>query len=50
MPQRKPVFQKAKILTLRSSLRSMILNLWDEKRKKLISFYRFKQLKHEINF
>ncbi len=45
-----PEFQKAKILTLRSSLRSILLNLWDEKRKKLISFYRFKRLKHEINF
>ncbi len=44
-----PVFQKAKILTLRSSLRSILLNLWDEKRKKLISFYRFKRLKHEMN-
>lgn len=45
-----PAFQKAKILTLRSSLRSILLNLWDEKRKKLISFYRFKRLKHEMNF
>lgn len=45
-----PVFQKAKILTLRSSLRSILLDLWDEKRKKLISFYRFKKLKHGINF
>lgn len=45
-----PVFQEAVVLTLRSSLRSILLNLWDEKQKKLISFYRFKRLKHEMNF
>lgn len=39
-----PVFQKAAVLTLRTSLRSILLKLWDEKQKKLISFYRFKQL------
>ena len=39
-----PEFQKATVLTLRSSLRSILLKLWDEKQKKLISFYRFKQL------
>lgn len=42
-----PVFQKAAILTLRSSLKSMLLKLWDERQKKLISFYRFKQLNTE---
>jgi omega-6 fatty acid desaturase (delta-12 desaturase) len=42
-----PEFQKAVVLTLRSSLRSILLKLWDEKQKKLISFYRFKQLNME---
>lgn len=37
-----PDFQKAPILTLRSSFRSMFLRLWDEKEKKLISFHHFK--------
>ncbi len=38
-----PLFQKAKTLTFGSSLRSIFLALWDEKRKKLVSF---RQLKH----
>jgi len=42
-----PEFQKAVVLTLRSSLRSILLKLWDEEQKKLISFYRFKQLNME---
>lgn len=33
-----PDLQKAPMLTLRSSLRSIFLRLWDEKEKKLISF------------
>jgi omega-6 fatty acid desaturase (delta-12 desaturase) len=45
-----PEFRKAKVLTLRSSMRSILLDLWDEKRKKLISFYRFKRLNHEMNY
>jgi omega-6 fatty acid desaturase (delta-12 desaturase) len=38
-------FQKGVVLTLRSSLRSILLNLWDENQKKLISFYQMKQLR-----
>lgn len=32
------IFQKGAVLTLRSSLKSLYLNLWDARRKKLISF------------
>jgi len=38
-----PMFQETVILTLRSSLKSIFLGLWDEEQKKLISF---SQLKH----
>jgi omega-6 fatty acid desaturase (delta-12 desaturase) len=39
-----PVFQVSPELTLRSSLRSLFLRLWDERQKKLISFHHFKKL------
>jgi omega-6 fatty acid desaturase (delta-12 desaturase) len=42
-------FQKGVILTLRSSFRSILLNLWDEKRKKMISFYQLKRLQKETS-
>jgi omega-6 fatty acid desaturase (delta-12 desaturase) len=39
-----PELQKAaKILTLRTSLKSMLLSLWDEKQKKLVSFRQSKK-------
>lgn len=38
-----PALQKAPVLTIRKSFRSMMLHLWDEEQKKLISF---RQLKH----
>lgn len=41
-----PMFQKAAVLTLKSSFKSMFLNLWDEKQKKLVSFYHLKKQKH----
>ena len=39
-----PLFQASTTLTLRTSLKSMILNLWDEKSKRLISFGDLKKL------
>jgi len=39
-----PEFQKSPVLTLRTSLRSIFLRLWDEKQKKLISFHQFKRI------
>ena len=38
-----PVFQKVNILTIRSSLHSLKLRLWDEQQKKLISFAQFQK-------
>lgn len=39
-----PLFQNGSVLTLRSSMRSLFLNLWDKNRKKLISFGDLKKL------
>ena len=40
-----PDFQKAaKVLTFRTSFKSILLSLWDEKQKKLVSFRQMKQL------
>jgi len=39
-----PAFQASTTLTLRTSLKSMILNLWDERSKRLISFGDLKKL------
>jgi omega-6 fatty acid desaturase (delta-12 desaturase) len=39
-----PAVQGASVLTLKTSLRSMPLTLWDERRKKLISFSQLKKL------
>src|SRR5690606_1838745 len=40
-----PEFQKtAKVLTVRKSLKSMLLSLWDEKQKKLVSFRQMKRI------
>jgi omega-6 fatty acid desaturase (delta-12 desaturase) len=36
--------ESAKVLTLRTSLRSMLLSLWDENQRKLISFRQSKKL------
>jgi len=33
-----PIMQTVKPLTIRSSLKSLYLNLWDEKQQKLVSF------------
>lgn len=43
-----PVFQKAKILTLRTSFRSTFLSLWDEQQKKLISFRQLKKIRFKM--
>jgi omega-6 fatty acid desaturase (delta-12 desaturase) len=43
-----PVFQETVILTLRSSLKSVFLGLWDEEQKKLISFGQLKQRQPEM--
>jgi omega-6 fatty acid desaturase (delta-12 desaturase) len=42
-----PLFQQTVVLTLRSSLRSIFLTLWDEEQKKLISFRHLKQRRFE---
>ncbi len=42
-----PEFHNANVLTIRSSLKSMFLNLWDEKQRKLVSFYHLKTYKKE---
>lgn len=39
-----PLFQTSTTLTLRTSMKSMILNLWDERSKRLISFGDLKKL------
>jgi len=39
--------QKAVVLTLGSSLRSIRLRLWDEQQKKLVSFYHLKKRQSE---
>jgi acyl-lipid omega-6 desaturase (Delta-12 desaturase) len=39
-----PLLQSGAVLTLRTSLKSMYLNLWDKNRKKLISFGDLKKL------
>ncbi|MGE5497037.1 MAG: fatty acid desaturase, partial [Syntrophothermus sp.] len=38
-----PAMQKAPVLTIHKSFRSMMLHLWDEEQKKLISFRQLKQ-------
>lgn len=38
-----PFLQQGVVLTIRKSFRSMMLHLWDEEQKKLISFRQFKQ-------
>lgn len=42
-----PLFQESVVLTLRTSLKSPFLTLWDEKQKKLISFRQFKR--HQLD-
>jgi hypothetical protein len=37
------MFQETVVLTIRSSLKSAFLSLWDEEQKKLISFNQLKQ-------
>lgn len=43
--QENPIFQKARTLTLKTSLKSIFLTLWDENQKKLISFRKLKYMK-----
>jgi omega-6 fatty acid desaturase (delta-12 desaturase) len=43
-----PMFQETVVLTLRSSLKSVFLGLWDEEQKKLISFGQLKQRQPEM--
>jgi len=43
-----PLFQETMVLTLRSSLKSMYLTLWDEDNKKLIGFRQLKQHRLEV--
>ncbi len=43
--QENPLFQRAVVLTILDSLKTAVLTLWDEERKKLISFSEFKTLK-----
>ena len=43
-----PMFQNTVVLTLRSSLKSTFLSLWDEEQKKLISFNQLKQRRPEL--
>lgn len=38
-----PMFQQIVVLTIRSSLKSIFLSLWDEEEKRLISFQQLKQ-------
>jgi omega-6 fatty acid desaturase (delta-12 desaturase) len=38
-----PMFEQVKILTLRSSLRSLFLRLWDENKKQLVGFSALKE-------
>ena len=42
-----PVLQTNSVLTLRKSLKSIFLSLWDEKKKKLVSFRYLKKLQTE---
>ncbi|HEX9923807.1 MAG TPA: fatty acid desaturase, partial [Anaerolineae bacterium] len=44
-----PLFQDTAVLTLRSSLKSMFLNLWDEEQKKLISFRQLRRYEPEMS-
>lgn len=37
------MFQQIVVLTIRSSLKSIFLSLWDEEEKRLISFQQLKQ-------
>ncbi len=38
-----PLFQKANVLTLKTSLKSVLLSLWDENQKRLVSFRQLKK-------
>lgn len=44
-----PELQNVSVLTLKKSFKSIFLSLWDEKQKKLISFYQFKKLAAHMN-
>jgi omega-6 fatty acid desaturase (delta-12 desaturase) len=45
-----PEFQKtAKVLTFRTSFKSILLSLWDERQKKLVSFRQMKRLYRKVN-
>lgn len=41
-----PLFQEANTLTLRTSLKSVMLSLWDENQKRLVGFSYLKKLKY----
>jgi len=44
-----PLFREAVVLTLRTSLKSIYLNLWDEDQNKLIGIHQLKQRQFELN-
>jgi acyl-lipid omega-6 desaturase (Delta-12 desaturase) len=42
-----PIFQQTPAVTLRSSLKSLVLHLWDEPAGKLVGFARARQVRRE---
>ena len=44
-----PLFHQTVVLTLRTSMKSVFLSLWDEEQKKLISFSQLKQRQSEMS-
>ena len=42
-----PMFQAVKPLTLRSSMKSLTFRLWDEQRRKLVSYGRLREIRRE---
>lgn len=44
-----PLFREAVVLTLRTSLKSIYLNLWDEEQNKLIGIHQLKQRQPEMS-
>jgi omega-6 fatty acid desaturase (delta-12 desaturase) len=44
-----PMFRAVKPLTLRSSMKSLTFRLWDEQRRKLVSYRRLREIRQEIS-
>ena len=44
-----PMFRAVKPLTLRSSMKSLTFRLWDEQRRKLVSYRRLREIRREIS-